>query len=110
MRAIRSKLTKLFAEGATNERCGLVLKRGKLVEVHNAHPNPDKGFVISAGAMHEHGDKVIGTWHTHPDASAALSQDDYHGFTNWPGLIHYIVGTDGVRAYKADADGIISEC
>ena len=31
------------------------------------------------------------------------------GFGNWPGLTHYIVGTDGVRAYRADPDGIIEE-
>jgi proteasome lid subunit RPN8/RPN11 len=51
---------------------------------------------------------LAGTWHTHPGKEAALSQDDYLGFANWPELTHYIVGTDGVRAYRV-VDGIIQE-
>lgn len=107
MPGIASKLKPLLKPEDTAERCGLILPRNKVVEVQNAHPHPDKGFMIPVKELH--GKKVVGTWHTHPGQSATLSQDDYLGFSNWPGLLHYIVGTDGVRCYVADDNGIIEE-
>lgn len=92
-----------------NERCGLILSDGTIIEVPNKHPHRTKAFMIGVKDMHEAGDALIATWHTHPGQTSALSQDDYLGFTAWPHLLHYIVGTDGVRCYKADSTGVISE-
>lgn len=105
MRAIASR----FKPGAPTEICGLVLRSGRVIEVPNAHPEPEKGFAISANEMHRYRRSVAGTWHTHPHQPAALSQDDYVGFSQWPGLTHFIVGTDGVRAYRAGENGVIEE-
>jgi proteasome lid subunit RPN8/RPN11 len=49
---------------------------------------------------------TIGTFHTHPNASANLSHEDYESFMGYPRLVHYIVGADGVRKFRV-MDGIL---
>lgn len=44
--------------------------------------------------------EVVGTFHTHPNASANLSFEDYESFMGYPRLTHYIIGKDGVKVYK----------
>lgn len=99
-------LSKYLLPTDTEERCGLVLKNGKSVEVENTAVDPVTSFEISPAEMIKKGRKVAATWHTHPGQSANLSHEDYAGFLNWPNLTHYIVGTDGVRAYRIQ-DGLI---
>lgn len=108
MRAIVSKLKRKLKATDTVERCGVVLVDGTAVETPNIHPEPEKGFAFDAKVLVKHGDELAGSWHTHPGQSAALSQEDYAGFCHWPQLTHYIIGTDGVRAYRV-VDGIIQE-
>jgi proteasome lid subunit RPN8/RPN11 len=108
MTAIASKLKQKLTADDTEERCGLVLADGTILDTINKHPQPTTGFLIGVKDLLEH-ENLVGTWHTHPGQSAALSQDDYLGFSAWHQLTHYIVGTDGVRAYKSDADGVIEE-
>lgn len=100
MRAIARKLQRKLKPSDKVERCGLVLKGGKVPEVANEHFDPARGFKIAAQVLIQNEDRMIGTWHTHPGQSAAFSQDDYQGFCNWPGLTHFIVGADGIRAYE----------
>lgn len=109
MTVIASKLKDKLLADDTEERCGLVLKDGTVIDTVNKHPYRTSAFMIGVKDMHEAGENLAGTWHTHPGQSAALSQDDYLGFSAWPNLVHYIIGTDGVRAYKSDAEGIIEE-
>lgn len=97
------------SEAPDRELCGAVLSDGRLVELPNEHAHPEVGFMISGKALDKLGSKLVGTWHTHPTTSAHLSQEDYLGFASWPGLIHYIAGTDGVRAYTSDDSGLVWE-
>lgn len=90
----------------TVERCGLVLADGSIIEVENTHPNPTEGFKISARDLMR---DPVASWHTHPGASANLSQEDYRGFLQWPHLDHYIIGINGVRKYRI-VDGVIIQC
>ena len=97
------------SESPDAELCGLILENGDLMEVENTHPTPERGFMISGKLISDLGDKVVGTWHTHPKTTAQLSQDDYLGFSCWPDLTHYIAGTDGVAAYRVGELGLIEE-
>lgn len=108
MRAIVSKLKRKLRANDTEERCGLVLKDGSVFQVPNVHPEPTRGFAIPGADLLENEEQLAGTWHTHPASSSILSQDDYRGFSQWPDCIHYIVGQDGVRAYRVN-DGVIQE-
>lgn len=108
MRAIVQKLQRKLRKTDVREKCGLVLKDESVVAVVNTHPEPENGFRIEAREMLNYEDQLLGTWHTHPKTTSVLSQDDYAGFSQWPELIHFIVGTDGVRAYRFE-DGFLME-
>lgn len=108
MRAIASKLRPKLKASDTKERCGLVLKGGSCPEKKNIHQEPEKGFMFDPQDLIDNEAKLVGSWHTHPGQSAALSHADYDGFSQWPDLTHFIVGTDGVRAYRI-VDDIIQE-
>lgn len=108
MRDIIRKLKRKLKPADVEERCGLILKTGKVFQVENIHSNPSRGFMVSGEDLYRYEDLLIGTWHTHPGMTASLSQEDYAGFGQWPDLLHFIVGTDGVRAYKVD-DGFVQE-
>ena len=106
MAGIKSKLKKLYNREDLSERCGIVRTNGDIVEVDNIHSQPDKGFVIPSEVMITEG--VWGTWHTHPDQTSNLSQEDQFGFMQWPDLHHFVVGVDGVREFAVQ-DGILVE-
>jgi len=80
-----------------SERCGVLLGRtvGERVEVdtlrlvENAHPTPAAAFRLDAAALlrasadaRERGLEVVGTWHSHPRGSAALSDVDVAGLAD----------------------------
>lgn len=100
MPAIVSTLKRKLKPTDSEERCGVVLRSGKVLQCENTHPEPAKGFRINAVELLKHEDDLVGTWHTHPGQTAVLSEEDYFGFRQWPDLTHYIVGTNGVRAYR----------
>lgn len=102
MKSLEKKLKK----GDTLERCGLVLKNGKVVELTNISPEPEKGFEISPDDMVKYEDNIKASWHTHPDHDSNLSEKDYFGFLMWPMIDHYIVGINGVSKYVV-RDGIV---
>jgi proteasome lid subunit RPN8/RPN11 len=108
MPAIASKLKRKLKKGDTLERCGLVLADGSCLEKTNIHSDPERGFMLRSEDMLAHMEQLVGSWHTHPKQTAALSQQDYNGFSQWPQLTHYIIGTDGVRAYRM-IDDVIQE-
>jgi proteasome lid subunit RPN8/RPN11 len=96
----------LIQEGDVLERCGVVTKRGKIIECENIAEDKEKGFEIPPEEMLKYEGKIKATWHTHPQGLANLSEKDYYGFSMWPDLKHYIIGTDGVRGYVLK-DGLI---
>lgn len=84
------------------ELCGFILPNGAIKEVFNNHPSPAYGFDMSSEDILEHTEKLgaVATWHTHPDAPANLSGEDYLTFMSWPNLYHIIVGEDCMKAYQ----------
>lgn len=97
------------------ERCGLELRNGTLIEIANVAEDPIAGYLMEPEAVMAllQSGEVIGTWHTHPGADPNLSGDDYKGFLMWPDLEHSIIGvrkgvTTVVR-YRVE-DGLVFTC
>lgn len=84
---------------SSNERCGLILDDGTIIEVPNICNEPEHGFEISPTSIFPIEDRIVGTWHTHPDGTTNLSDDDYYGFLNWPDWKHYIISNDEIACY-----------
>ena len=60
----------------TKERCGLILNSGKAVEITNIAPEPEQSYEMDPKEVLPYltgDDKVVGTWHTHPQSSPQLS-------------------------------------
>lgn len=89
------------------ERVGFVLPDSTLVEVANTADNPKNAFVVSIDDLEKYADTAAGTWHTHPHGSSVLSGEDYVNFRNWPDLLHFIVGVDGVSAYRVEGSTVL---
>lgn len=99
--------TKWATEGP--ERVGFVLENDLVVEVTNVHPQPLNNFDVPVEALIEFEDLAVATWHTHPGGTSQLSLDDDAAFRAWPDLLHYIVGSDGVRAYRVDGTKLVQQ-
>lgn len=108
MPEIVSSLKAKYDKDDKLERCGLILLDGTIIDSENKHSTPEEGFHISALDMIKYEDDLYGTWHTHPNDTANLSQSDYQGFNQWPRLRHFIIGIDGVRCFTVE-DGLIVE-
>lgn len=52
---------------------------------------------------------TVGSFHTHPGHSGNLSYDDYASFLAYPSLVHYIIGSDGVKIYKVVNGRLLNE-
>ena len=108
-RTLTQRLLAQLEPGDTVERCGLVVN-GKVRELKNIHLDPAKGFRIDPAQLLKYVGKATATWHTHPFSSPDLSEEDYAGFSQWPQLVHHIVGyRDGVpslQSYAVD-DGLV---
>jgi hypothetical protein len=89
------------------ERGGVVLDDGTIVELTNHSPDDD-GYAPDAADLLPYVDRLSGTWHTHPTTTANPSVEDAETFAMWPELTHYIVGTDGVRAYRIKHGAVIN--
>ena len=107
MPAAISELATLLRPGDVDERCGFVMADGSVIEVENIHPQPHRGFLMSAAAVLQ-AEEAVAIWHTHPTESSALSHEDYRGFLQWPDMTHIIIGTDQVRVYQV-VDGFVRE-
>lgn len=71
------------------------------MECKNACEDPNKGFEFSFEDLEKlDNQSTLGTFHTHPNQSNNLSYEDYESFMNYPALVHYIIGNDGVKSYK----------
>lgn len=103
---MNDKLKKLLRKNDVEERCGLILRNGKIIETTNIAENPELGFEVPVEELFKFHDDLVGTWHTHPGQNSNLSERDYFGFLQWPDLTHYIIGTDGVSAYIVE-DGVV---
>ena len=110
------------------ECCGLLLGRheddetvriGWVEECVNQAPDQRCRFTISPEALmgayrwaRDRGEKVVGTYHSHPGGEAVPSTTDRE--SAWPGASYLIVGLDeeGVRqrrSWRLDGDGFVEE-
>lgn len=98
------KLLNNFYSNEGPERVGFIIPRNEIVEVRNISDKPHDGFLVAPEdiILYTEEKEAIATWHTHPNQSANLSGEDYRIFHNWPNLTHFIIGNDGVRAFKFD--------
>lgn len=91
------------------ERGGLILRNLKLHEFENTSENPNEGFeVLLTIETLELLKDAVGTWHTHPGASANLSVEDHETFVSWPDWEHAIIGEDDIRWYRVDRGMVIN--
>jgi proteasome lid subunit RPN8/RPN11 len=107
VRDISPSLLELYGDGTGAERCGLILTRGTIIEAPNIAADPEHSYEISPEIVLKYLPRLKGTWHTHPGQDANLSEEDDTGFKNWPKLTHYIIGSDGVRAYTVNEAGLV---
>ena len=89
------------------ERGGVVLNDGTVVELTN-HGDQEDVCVLDPMELLPVEDRMVATWHTHPNSTAALSGMDWETFTQWPDLLHCIVGTDGPRWYAVKGQAIVN--
>lgn len=104
----------MLTDEGTPERCGLILKTGRIVELKNVAENPVTGFRMNPTEVLNFLSKKranpAATWHTHPGGDPNLSEKDMAGFLQWPDLDHYIIGVrNGVRTVTKFevVDGVI---
>ena len=89
----------------SRERCGLILEGNTFVEIENIHPDPDNFLMFAEEEMHRGG--IIGTWHTHPNSTPNLSVEDFHWFTKYPELDHYIIGNFETWKYYVENGALL---
>ena len=102
---IKKLLKNYYVENGP-ERVGFIIPQNEIIEVKNTSEKPYDGFIVAAEDIIHYTEErgAIATWHTHPNQDANLSGEDNKIFLNWPDLIHFIIGNDGVRAYKYDEE------
>lgn len=97
----------------TEERCGLVLKNGTIVEIENVADDKTNSYRMNPKGVLPFLDQLAETWHTHPDSDPNLSGEDYSGFLAWPDLVHNIIGLRAgrvvVQRYRVDK-GVVIAC
>lgn len=81
------------------ERVGFILTTGEVVEVENKCSDKENGFEVSGADLLKYISHVKSSWHTHPNATSQMSENDDFGFRNYPEWTHFIVGSDGVTEY-----------
>lgn len=91
-------------EGA--ERVGFILNDGSVIEVRNAAMEPEKGFEVSGEDIIKYATKgnCLAVWHTHPGKESNLSGEDLRAVTQWSDLVHFVIGNDGVSAYRYNVE------
>lgn len=102
-------LEQLLQPNDVNERCGLVLSDGTIVEIVNIAEKPEDSYEMDPLGVIPFLSMAEATWHTHPNGTNILSGADYEGFKRWPDLRHHVIGKEGVRSYYVDGE-VVREC
>lgn len=99
------KLLKRFYAMEGKERVGFI-GDNKIFEVENRAENPLIGFYVTPQDIITYTEekKCWATWHTHPGQDCNLSGEDSKMFLQWPDLVHFIIGNDGVKVYQYNPD------
>ena len=106
LKSLDALLLEKFEPGP--ERGGVILNDGTVVELVNICDSPDEGFTPDVDELIQHISEMRSTWHTHPNASANLSAEDWTTFVQWPEQTHAIVGNDGVRWYAVRGAAVVN--
>lgn len=104
------KLSSFYSDEGV-ERGGY-LTQDDVFECENVHVNKIEGFCFSFDDLDklEEDEKIIATFHTHPNGFKNLSKEDFTAFTNWSTLLHFIIGKDGISCYKVtDRNTVVIE-
>lgn len=91
-----------------DERCGLVLTSGEIIELPNMSSYPSNSFVLSVRDVEPYKSMMVATWHTHPKGPNNLSIDDYNTFLDMPEIPHFIVTTRSVTMFQAEDDYVMN--
>ncbi len=83
------------------ERCGVILESGEVVELPNRHTQPRDNFRMLSEDVDNVEGEIVSTWHSHTLRSYNLSLNDYECFKRLPHLSHYIISVKGVACYQA---------
>lgn len=87
------------------ERVGFIGQQNNIMEVPNSSKTPMEGFIVDPKDTIAALDKgAWATWHTHPNQDANLSGEDHRMFVSLPYMTHFIIGSDGVKAYYYDQE------
>lgn len=89
------------------ERVGLLLKDGNIIELNNTSHSKAESFSVAPKDMIKYEEETVATWHTHPHGDPVLSGADYEGFLGWPDYLHLIVGSDETLGYVIDRGVVI---
>jgi len=108
-------LETLYRHEDEEERCGLILKDGSIVEIENVAEEKNNSYDMNPVAVLPflEADLIAGTWHTHPRGDPNLSGEDYLGFLAYPDLEHSIIGHRSgqvfVQRYRVEK-GLVIAC
>lgn len=91
------------------ERCGVILNSGEVIELPNSHPSPLFHFRILSEDISPYKENVVGVWHTHLNGDFNLSMDDYECFKSLPDYSHYIISDVGVAKYVVESDMVMND-
>lgn len=91
-----------------DERCGVVLLSGEIIELPNSSSYPNNSFVISEADVEPYKATMAATWHTHPRGPHNLSIDDYNTFLELPNFSHLIITHRSVSQYQAQGDYVMN--
>lgn len=103
---IKDFLFSSFYDDNSPERVGYIKGKNEVIEVKNISNIPYESFAVSGEDILKYtsDDKVWATWHTHPKEDSNLSGEDYVAFMNFPELLHFVIGHDGVTVYKVNSE------
>jgi proteasome lid subunit RPN8/RPN11 len=104
---IKEQLSEYYST-EPSERIGFVMPDGSIIETINISMNPANTFHFRSVDVFNYVFKegAVATWHTHPNMSSDMSEDDYQMFLNYPDMVHYVIGSDGVNAFIVE-DGVV---
>lgn len=104
-----NEMLQTFYSPTGNERLGFLIqdKQVELIEVRNISTAPTETFIAPTAALIEWEDKILATWHTHPDGVNEPSIYDKQAFVNYPDVVHYIIGSNGIAAYAIEGGKVV---
>jgi hypothetical protein len=104
---LKQKLLDFLQPTDVEERGGVILADGRIVELLNVADDPTTGYVPSDD-LFDFLDDLVALFHTHPGESANLSTEDWETFVLWPSASHFIIGIDGVRGYAVKGAAVVN--